>query len=102
MGIYNSDKFTKRFIAAIERENITDNGISCPPYSLMTGFIGTAWIAEALSRVGRPDIAYRMLTTKTYPSWLYPVSQGATAIFNSTTLLTPGPHTLRITLHANK
>lgn len=81
MGIYNSDKFTKRFIASIERESTTDSGIDCPPYSLMTGFIGTAWIAEALSRAGRPDIVYRMLTTQTYPSWLYPVSQGATTIW---------------------
>lgn len=59
----------------------SDNGILCPPYSLMTGFITTAWISEALSRNGRSDLAYRLLQQQTYPSWLYPVAQGATTIW---------------------
>ena len=59
----------------------TDSGIACPPYSLMTGFITTAWISKALSDNGRSDIAYRLLQQTTYPSWLYPVTQGATTIW---------------------
>ena len=47
----------------------------------MTGFIGTAWISEALSEAGSPDAAYRLLQQTTYPSWLYPVTQGATTIW---------------------
>jgi alpha-L-rhamnosidase len=53
----------------------------CPSYSLMTGFIGTAWINKALSDNGYSDMAYRLLQQTTYPSWLYPVEQGATTIW---------------------
>lgn len=77
----NEEKVNDNFIATITRENKTDNGILCPPYSLMTGFIGTAWIAKALSDIGRSDIAYRLFLQTTYPSWLYSVDQGATTIW---------------------
>ena len=53
----------------------------CPPYSLMTGFIGTAWIMESLSKIDRNDVAYALLTSTNYPSWLYPVTQGATTVW---------------------
>ncbi|MDE7420741.1 MAG: family 78 glycoside hydrolase catalytic domain [Muribaculaceae bacterium] len=81
MGIYDSPGFRKNFIATIERENRADDGTLCPPYSLMTGFIGTAWIMPALSQIGRDDVAYQLLTSTNYPSWLYPVTQGATAVW---------------------
>jgi alpha-L-rhamnosidase len=47
----------------------------------MTGFIGTASISEALSANGQHAEAYRLLTQKTYPSWLYSVANGATTIW---------------------
>lgn len=81
MDIYDSPRFRDNFIAAIERENVADDGTLCPPYSLMTGFIGTAWIEEALSKIGRDDVAYTLLTSTSYPSWLYPVTQGATTVW---------------------
>lgn len=81
MGIYDTPGFRENFVATVERENRADNGTVCPPYSLMTGFIGTAWIMEALSEIGRDDVAYRLLTSTAYPSWLYPVTQGATTIW---------------------
>ncbi len=51
------------------------------PNSLLTGFIGTAWIAKTLSDIGRTDLAYSLLLNRDYPSWLYPVTQGATTIW---------------------
>lgn len=81
MGIYNEPAFVENFLKTIARENIADDGTVCPPYSLMTGFIGTAWILEALSKSGHSDMAYRMLASKEYPSWLYPVTQGATTVW---------------------
>lgn len=81
MGIYDSPRFRENFVATVERENIADDGTVCPPYSLMTGFIGTAWIMEALSKIDRNDIAYTLLTSPNYPSWLYPVTQGATTVW---------------------
>jgi len=67
--------------AAVERENVDDRGLRRPRYSLMTGFIGTAWISEGLSQGGHTDLAYRLLQNTQYPSWLYPVDQGATTIW---------------------
>jgi len=67
--------------AAVERENKDDDGVLRPKYSLMTGFIGTAWISQALSEQGMPDLAYRLLLNESYPSWLYPINQGATSIW---------------------
>jgi alpha-L-rhamnosidase len=74
-------KVVDNLVATILRPGVTDNGIACPPYSLMTGFITTAWISKALSENGRSDMAYRLLQQTTYPSWLYPVTQGATTIW---------------------
>ena len=74
-------KLVERLVACIERENTTDRGVRCPPYSLMTGFITTAWISRVLSDAGRSDVAYRLLEQEDYPSWLYPVTQGATTIW---------------------
>jgi alpha-L-rhamnosidase len=47
----------------------------------MTGFIGTASINQALSKYGYHDVAYRLLQQEHYPSWLYPVINGATTIW---------------------
>jgi len=77
----NKTKFTQNLVETITRENIADNKAVCPPYSLMTGFIGTAWINKALSDNNRSDIAYKVLQQTTYPSWLYSVEQGATTIW---------------------
>ena len=74
-------KILENLVGTVIRENKTDDGIDCIPYSLMTGFIGTAWINVALSANGRSDIAYRLLQQDSYPSWLYPVKQGATTIW---------------------
>lgn len=66
---------------SVVRKGILDNGETCPPYSLLTGFIGTSWISKALSDAGYSDVAYLLLQQEDYPSWLYPVKQGATTIW---------------------
>ncbi|ALL08931.1 alpha-L-rhamnosidase [Pedobacter sp. PACM 27299] len=48
---------------------------------LTTGFLGTPYLCEVLTRFGRNDIAYELLLQETYPSWLYPVKMGATTIW---------------------
>lgn len=48
---------------------------------LTTGFLGTPYLCEVLSRFGRNDLAYELLLQETYPSWLYPVKMGATTIW---------------------
>lgn len=46
-----------------------------------TGFIGTPRLLPGLHLAGRDDDAYKLLLMKTAPSWLYPVSVGATTIW---------------------
>lgn len=48
---------------------------------LTTGFLGTPYLCFALSRYGRLDMALYLLMREEYPSWLYPVKQGATTIW---------------------
>ncbi|WP_199808902.1 MULTISPECIES: family 78 glycoside hydrolase catalytic domain [Streptomyces] len=48
---------------------------------LRTGFIGTPLLLPALSKIGRDDLAYRMLLHKDYPSWGYEVANGATTMW---------------------
>jgi alpha-L-rhamnosidase len=48
---------------------------------LSTGFVGSPYLPHVLSSNGRLDVAYRLLQQKTWPSWLYAVTQGATTIW---------------------
>lgn len=50
-------------------------------YHLTTGFVGTPYLCHTLSRYGYTDVAYKLLNQESYPSWLYPVKQGATTIW---------------------
>ncbi len=92
LGVFdekNAATAAKHLVETVRRKNKDDGGATRPEYSLMTGFIGTAWISKALSDFGYDDEAYRLLQQRSYPSWLYPVDQGATTIWerlNSYTL----------------
>ena len=48
---------------------------------LQTGFVGTPYILHVLSKYGYSELAYTLLLRKEYPSWLYPISKGATTIW---------------------
>ncbi len=48
---------------------------------ITTGFMGNPCILQALELAGREDIAYKLLLNESYPSWLYPVTVGATTIW---------------------
>ena len=48
---------------------------------ITTGFIGTPRLLIALHSVGRDDLAQRLLMCRECPSWLYPVTVGATTIW---------------------
>ena len=48
---------------------------------LSVGFVGVDHLLPVLSRHGRDDLAWHLLTNKDYPSWLYSVTQGATTIW---------------------
>jgi alpha-L-rhamnosidase len=50
-------------------------------YHIRTGFAGTPFISHALTETGHLDTAYRLLLQTECPSWLYPVTMGATTIW---------------------
>lgn len=58
-----------------------NGGMSFSDYTITTGFSGTPNILPALSRTGHWDEAYRMFCCTDFTSWLYPVSHGATSIW---------------------
>jgi alpha-L-rhamnosidase len=58
-------------VADIERRNM----------HLSAGFVGSPYLPHVLSDNGRLDTAYALLDQKSWPSWLYAVTQGATTIW---------------------
>lgn len=68
-------------VEAVQRPNKDDGGVERPAYSLMTGFIATTNITDALSENGQSMVAYKLLQQDKYPSWLYSVANGATSIW---------------------
>jgi alpha-L-rhamnosidase len=56
---------------------------------LSTGFLGTRDLLPVLSQIDRNDVAFRLLFNETYPSWLFPVKNGATSIWENWNGWTP-------------
>ena len=48
---------------------------------LSTGFVGTKDLMLVLSKIGRYDVAYRLLFNETFPSWGFSIKHGATSIW---------------------
>ncbi len=66
----------KKSIAKALAEKIINDGTK-----IQTGFIGTPYILHALSQNGYSEIAYDLLLRKEYPGWLYPITKGATTMW---------------------
>ncbi|MDR1387420.1 MAG: glycoside hydrolase family 78 protein [Propionibacteriaceae bacterium] len=56
---------------------------------IATGFVGTPLLCDALSGAGQLEAAYDLLLEEDCPSWLYPVRQGATTIWERWDAQTP-------------
>ncbi|GIM95965.1 alpha-L-rhamnosidase [Paractinoplanes toevensis] len=50
-------------------------------FRISTGFVGTPLMTDALTDAGHPGLAYRLLLQTGCPSWLYPVTMGATTVW---------------------
>jgi len=48
---------------------------------ISTGVVGTQWLMRWLTKYGRADIAYKLASNTTYPSWGYMAANGATTIW---------------------
>ena len=76
----NKERFVENYIDTIENPK-ADDGSDLTPYTLTTGFNATPNLLNALSDNGHADVAYKMLESTDYASWLYPVVNGATSIW---------------------
>ncbi|KAK9242218.1 bacterial alpha-L-rhamnosidase-domain-containing protein [Lipomyces tetrasporus] len=61
---------------AADRISLIIRRNSC--FTIATGFAGTPFVGHALTKVGQSNLFYRMLLHRKNPSWLYPVTMGAT------------------------
>ena len=50
-------------------------------WHLSTGFVGTRDLMHVLSKIGRDDVAFRLLHQTTFPSWKFEIVNGATTIW---------------------
>lgn len=69
-------------------------------WHLSTGFVGTRDLMHVLTKIGRTDVAYRLLFTDTYPSWLFPVKNGATSIWERWDSWTPEKGFQRLSMNS--
>ena len=78
----NLEKVLENYNATIAEASGEDSdGMPIVPYTLTTGFNATGNLLNALSDYGLNDTAYKLFESTDYASWLYPVTQGATRIW---------------------
>ena len=74
-GIVPENLIDKVFQNMVHEVEVTKNG------HISTGVIGTQFLMRTLTNFGRGDLAYKLASNKTYPSWGYMVENGATTIW---------------------
>lgn len=55
--------------------------VASSEHRISTGFAGTPFICEALTTTGHTETAYRLLSNRACPSWMYAIDMGATTIW---------------------
>jgi alpha-L-rhamnosidase len=82
--------------------NLVENILVRSDCHIGTGMIGCQWLMRVLSDNGRPDVAAKLATQTTYPSWGYMVKQGATSVWelwngdHGDPLMNSGNHIMQI------
>jgi alpha-L-rhamnosidase len=66
---------------AIAAKKLVDHIMIDRKGHLSTGFVGVGYLNPTLTSIGRTDVAYKLLTNDTYPSWGYSIRMGATTIW---------------------
>lgn len=56
---------------------------------LSTGFLGVDGLLPVLTKIGRSDLAYKLLQSTSYPSWGYEISKGATTVWERWNSINP-------------
>jgi alpha-L-rhamnosidase len=58
-----------------------EEDIRAKGWHLSTGFVGVGYLLPTLEQTGKTETLHRLLLQDTFPSWLFPVAQGATTIW---------------------
>jgi alpha-L-rhamnosidase len=74
-GIVPENLQSKVFDNLVHEVEVVKNG------HISTGVIGTQFLMRTLTNLGRGDLAFKLASNKTYPSWGYMVENGATTIW---------------------
>ena len=74
-GLVPENLIDKVFQNMVHEVEVTKNG------HISTGVIGTQFLMRTLTNFGRGDLAYKLASNKTYPSWGFMVENGATTIW---------------------
>ncbi|MDH4202828.1 MAG: family 78 glycoside hydrolase catalytic domain [Phycisphaerae bacterium] len=88
-GLYDGSCQTSQLTAlyqgfAVDREKVLDQLVKMIDKAdghLDCGILGTKYLLRVLSECGRTDLAYRIATQTTFPSWGYWIEQGATTLW---------------------
>ncbi len=75
-GLYPDENARKKTLAYLKKDIVENRGLH-----LSTGFLGTPLLLKTLTENGESDLAYDLLCQTSYPGWLYPVTQGATTMW---------------------
>ncbi len=73
-------------VTGVKKEKVKEKLLSLvvkARYHLNTGFLSTPFLLNVLTDCGYTDAAYKVLQQTGNPSWLYPITKGATTIFES-------------------
>ncbi|PXY41812.1 alpha-rhamnosidase [Flavobacterium cheongpyeongense] len=74
-GLVPENLIDKVFQNMVHEVEVTKNG------HISTGVIGTQFLMRTLTNFGRGDLAFKLASNKTYPSWGFMVENGATTIW---------------------
>ena len=74
-GLVPENLIDKVFQNMVHEVEVTKQG------HISTGVIGTQFLMRTLTNFGRGDLAFKLASNKTYPSWGYMVENGATTIW---------------------
>ena len=72
-GIMTAEEVRPHLLASLERHH----------HHLSTGFLGVKYLLPVLCELGEYDLAYEVFTQKDFPSWCYPVVNGATTMWEA-------------------
>ncbi|MBI4165785.1 MAG: family 78 glycoside hydrolase catalytic domain [Acidobacteria bacterium] len=75
------EKHERRGLKGAVQFNLTQDVVYQHDSHLTTGFIGAKILLPTLTKMGRSDLAYDVVTQTTYPSWGFMIANGATTLW---------------------